>query len=61
MPDIVSQLKTLKLHGMADRYTELQSPRHGGHRRIRIADPASAGSRSHRPRHSLYQLSDGGR
>lgn len=30
MPDIVSQLKTLKLHGMADRYTELQSPRHGG-------------------------------
>ena len=25
MPDIVSQLKTLKLHGMATRYTELQS------------------------------------
>ena len=25
MSDIVSQLKTLKLHGMADRYTELQS------------------------------------
>lgn len=25
MPDIVSQLKAIKLHGMADRYTELQS------------------------------------